>query len=230
MCKRIMNRRWLYILLAVSTLLLASCAKELNDQMGWDPGFDTREFTAILTIKKTPGDTVYFQLDDTTTVYPRNYQDGFTRMERVYCGLSVLNRSTGRFRYTADVIWLESLEEGRVTSDSSVAGPDPLSVYEDWMTGVEDGYLTIHYATYWGKNPVRHIFTLVTGTNPDDPYEVVLRHDACGDAKEELGESIICFDLNGLPDTGGAYKTLTLNWTSGGAATSKKEFKFKTRK
>ena len=190
----------------------------------------TGEYMAILTVKKTPGDTVYFQLNDSTTIYASNYQRSFTRMERVFCDITVTNKPVGRFNYKGSINWIESLDEGVLTADASVPGSDGLEILDDWMTSVEDGYLTLHYSTWWGTNPVQHGFYLVTGANPSDPYEVELRHNANGDKKDEQGDSLICFDINSLPDTGGQYKTLTLKWTTSGGSASEKEFKFKTRK
>ena len=190
----------------------------------------TGEYMAILTVKKTPTDSVYFQLNDSTTIYAANYQNNYSRMERVYCDITVTNKKVGRFNYTGTINWLEPLDEGKVTSDSTVPGSDGLDILNDWMTGVEDGYLTLHYSTWWGSNPVQHDFYLVTGVNPSDPYEVELRQNANGDKKAEEGDSLVCFDINSLPDTGGQYKTLTLKWTTSGGSASEKEFKFKTRK
>lgn len=185
---------------------------------------------AILTVKKTPTDSVYFQLNDSTTIYASNYQGRYSRMERVFCDITVTNKKVGRFNYTGTINWLEPLDEGKVTADASVKGSDGLDILNDWMTGVEDGYLTVHYSTWWGKSPVQHDFYLVTGANPADPYEVELRQNANGDKKDDQGDSLICFDINSLPDTGGQYKTLTLKWTTSGCSASEKEFKFKTRK
>lgn len=190
----------------------------------------TGQYLAILTVKKTPTDSVYFQLNDSTTIYAANYQNNYSRMERVYCDITVTNRRVGRFNYTGTINWLEPLDEGKVTADASVKGSDGLDIMNDWMTGVEDGYLTVHYSTWWGTKPVQHDFYLVTGANPADPYEVELRQNANGDKKDEQGDSLICFDINTLPDTGGQYKTLTLKWTTSGGSASEKEFKFKTRK
>ena len=202
--------------------------KQEGDYANFIDGKDS--YTAILTIKKTPTDTVYFQFNDSITVYPRDYQYGYDHMQRVICGISVYKEKYGSFDYIGEVDWLEYIDEGKFTSDASVMGSDGLTVLDDWMTGVEDGFMTIHYTTMWGNNPVQHDFSLVSGTNPDDPYELELRHDANGDAKEQEGESIISFDINSLPDTGGEYKTLTLKWTTSGGSASKKEFQFKTRK
>ncbi len=221
-----MKKKSAHILLAILALLLSSCSvAEGPDHLSVD---GEKQYTAIVTVKKSPADTVYFQLNDSIKVYPVNYQE-FDRMQRVICNVTVANKHTGSFPYTCQVQWLEALEEGFVSSDSSIAGSDGLTIMDDWITCVEDGYMTLHYFTYWGRDAKRHGFNLITGSNPADPYEVVLKHNANGDAKDELGDSIICFDINSLPDTGGAYKTLTLKWTNSGGATSTKEFRFKTR-
>ena len=227
-------KRYLNIIIVILTAALsASCAMEsmydIENKDSFAPDASA-EYTAILTVKKTPGDTVYFQLNDSTTIYASNYQNKYSRMERVVCGITVTNSPVGRFKYMGYINWIETLDEGDVTSDSSAPGADGLDLLDDWMTGVEDGYLTLHYSTWWGTSPVRHDFHLVTGTNPDDPYEVLLRQDANGDRKDEEGDSLICFDINSLPDTGGQYKTLTLKWTGSGGAASEKKFRFKTRK
>lgn len=223
-------KRYLYILLLA--LLASSCMKaEMGDWVDIVAAAEaTGQYLAILTVKKTPTDSVYFQLNDSTTIYASNYQDRYSRMERVFCDITVTLKKVGRFNYTGKINWIESLDEGKVTSDSTVPGTDGLDILNDWMTGVEDGYLTVHYSTWWGKSPVQHDFYLVTGANPADPYEVELRQNANGDKKDEEGDSLICFDINSLPDTGGQYKTLTLKWTTSGGSASEKEFKFKTRK
>ena len=228
-----MNRRYqiLLFLPALLILLLASCSKAYFD--GPQPSFngegESADFMAILTIKKTPTDTVYLQLDDSTTIYAVNYQSGYTRMEKVFCDITVSNTSVGRFKYKGYINWLEPIDEGQVTADASVSGDLGLDIIDDWMTGLEDGYLTIHYNTWWGANPVQHDMYVITGTNPADPYELVLRQDACGDTKDEEGDALICFDINSLPDTGDDYKELTLKWTSSGGTAAEKKFKFKTR-
>jgi hypothetical protein len=209
-------------------LLLASCAKANMADEYWQ-GENAAAFKAILTVKKTPTDTVYFQLDDSTTIYPQNYQSGFTRMEKLFCDIVVYNHPTGRFKYTGMVNWAEPIDEGTVTADATIRGDLGLDIVDDWMTGLEDGYLTLHYNTWWGLSPVRHSFYVITGTDPADPYTLVLQQKADGDKKDEQGDALICFDVNALPDTGGEYKELTLKWTSSGGTASEKTFKFKSR-
>ena len=220
----------IYGILAI-ILLLGSCKKEegfWDGDMMVEPGARA-DFMAILTVKKTPTDTVYFQLDDATTIFPRNYQENFSRMERIFCDISVYNLPTGRFTYTGTVNWAEPVDEGVVTADASIKGDLGLDIIDDWMTSVEDGYLTVHYNTWWGSKPVQHSFYVISGTDPADPYTIVLEQKAGGDKKEEQGDALVCFDINSLPDTEGNYKELTLKWTTGGGEPKEKCFEFKTR-
>ena len=204
-------------------LLLASCSVGDFAPGSWAAA-DRADFMAILTVKKTPTDSVYLQLDDSTTIFPRNYQDRFTRMERVLCELTVYNRPEGRFKYSGTMSWAEPIEEGQVTGDLG------LDVIDDWMTSAEDGFLTIHYNTWWGLKPVQHHFYVITGTDPADPYTLVLAQKSGGDKTETEGDALICFDINSLPDTGDDYKKLTLKWTTGDGTSAEQTFRFKTRK
>ena len=224
-------KRHLAILITVSAMLV-SCSME--DAF---PGGDyysgqfasdfVGTFNAIATIKKTPSDTVFFQLNDSTTVYPSNYQNAYTRMERIIGCVHVSDQPTGSFKYTCWVDWAESLEEGTVSS--SAKGEDPIDVLDDWMTAVEDGYLTIHYDAMWGSSATIHNFSIVTGSNPANPYELLLKHNANGDAMDQRGDGLVYFDINSLPDTGGQYIQLTLKWKNLEGSASERQFKFKTR-
>lgn len=226
-------KRNLYIFLAA--FALASCSAQLMEPGIRDgeyaqsaDGSMTGEYMAIVTVKQAPDKTVYFQLNDSTTVFPRNYQTGFTRMERVICEAMVwTNTQDSPYPYTCDVEWIDSIEEGEVLTNTFHS--DPIDVFDDWMTSVEDGFLTVHYNVWWGLTPIAHRFCVVTGTNPDDPYELVLKHDASGDAMEEKADGLVYFDINSLPSTEGQYKILTLKWNTLGGSASEKKFKFKTR-
>ena len=227
-------KRHLAILIAVSALIV-SCSMEeampgryYDSDMASEPSAESLgAFNAIATIKKTPTDSVYFQLNDSTTVYPTNYQDAYTRMERVIGRVHVFDRHTGRFNYTCWVEWAEPLEEGTVSS--SAKGDDPIDVLDDWMTSVEDGFLTVHYDAMWGRSATIHSFSIVTGTNSGNPYELVLKHNANGDGAEQKGDGLVFFDINSLPDTGGQYKQLTLKWNDLEGKACERQFKFKTR-
>ncbi|MBR6305946.1 MAG: NigD-like N-terminal domain-containing protein [Bacteroidales bacterium] len=222
-------KKYLYILLSV--LCVASCSVgEYRGMYDVEPSGDfSGEFMAILTVKKSTQDTVFFQLNDSTTIYPANYQDKYTRMERVFCDIVAWNKPTGSYDYSCSVEWAESIEEGSVVPAGSPSGKDYIDILDDWMTSVEDGYLTVHYNVLWGLTPTAHGFSVVTGTDPEDPYVLHLRHDARGDTMDEKADGLVCFDINSLPSTEGKYKILTLKWYNLGGSASEKKFKFKTR-
>lgn len=180
------------------------------------------EYTAIVTVKQEGG-AVFFQLDDVTTLFPENYTAPFDRQCRIICGLTLWEGS-GRCR----VNWLDFLEEGPVQDQPMDAG-DGVDILDDWMTSVEDGYLTVHYETLWGNSSVPHSLCVVTGENPEDPYELRLVHLRGADPAENRADALIYFDLNTLPSTGGSYIPLTLKWKDGAGNAASKIFPFRSR-
>ena len=226
------RRTILSVLLGLA--LLSSCAKEAAESI-WENGSngglgETQDFTAIVTVHKSPTDTVYFQVDDTTRLFPYNFQRDYNKMERIVCGITVSSSKVPNYGYHTFVQWYDQLDKGTFSNTKPSGANDGLDIISDWMTSCEDGFLTLHYSTRWGLASVPHTFTLVAGQNPSDPYEVLLVQDANGDEKKQTADSVVYFDINSLPDTGDTYKTLTLMWTDSGGKTAEKEFRFKTRK
>lgn len=197
-----------------------------SEDLARDPAAD---HTAIVTVKCSPTDTVYFQVDDQIRLFPVGNRDAFRDMERIICGLSVSDVEIPNYGRSAYVIWFEALDKGTTTSDPSVRGEDPVGILSDWMTSCEDGYLTLHYETWWGEQTAPHAFYLVTGLNPDDPYEVWLRHDAKGDGRVKKADSLVYFDLQSLPETENGYVTLTLKWLNGEGQVADRQFSFRSR-
>ena len=224
------RRTILSVLLGLA--LLSSCAKEEmahEIDNGGEYG-EYKDYTAIVTVHKSPTDTVYFQVDDTTRLYPYNFQSGYRGIERIVCGITVYSSKVRNYGYDTYVQWYDQLDKGTFANVKPSGANDGLDIISDWMTSCEDGFLTLHYSTRWGFKSVPHTFTLVAGQNPSDPYEVLLVQDANGDEKKQTADSVVYFDINSLPDTGDTYKTLTLKWTDSGGKTAEKEFRFKTRK
>ena len=91
------------------------------------------------------------------------------------------------------------------------------NVYVNWM----DSILT--------KRQRPHYVNLVTGENPDNPYEVTFYHNADGDVNGYWGYGIVAFKLDKLPDTEGKTVDLTLKWKSYNGD-RKVTFKYCTRK
>ena len=213
-------------------LLLAACwgcsmasSEDLSSPMSGDSGV----YTAIVSVKVSPTDTVYFQADEQTRLFPMWDRDAYRGLERIVCGVRIFKETVPNYGYLTDVLWYDSLDKGTTTSSASVVGDDPVEVLSDWRTSCEDGYLTLHYEAWWGEGSLPHAFYLVTGLNPDDPYEVWLRHDAKGDGRKKKADSLVYFDLQSLPDPGNGSVTLTLKWKNGEGKTLDKPFTFKSR-
>lgn len=114
-------------------------------------------------------------------------------------------------------------------------GKDPVGLVIDPnyypTTMVEDGYLNVSFAFYRSAYPIQHTLNLVTGVNPEDPYEVEFRHNANNDFYRDMTyNGIMNFPLQSLPDTKGEVVDLTVRWIS--FVTGKTEsvkLKYKTR-
>ena len=116
-----------------------------------------------------------------------------------------------------------------VNKEDSVFGNDPVEIIKDWVTIAEDGYLTLRIRTIWGTPGRTHFINLLTGTNPDNPYEFELRHDAQGDTCGTTGDALVAFNLNELmrKDSVGQVR-IKLKWQSFSGAKSA-EFDLRTR-
>ncbi len=191
---------------------------------------------AIVTVKpSSDGKAFTMQLDDNTTLKASNLTASpFGNKEvRALLSASTVDKNAG----IVFVNWMDSIRtkpavrtEGSAEKDIAKYGNDPVEIVDGWQTVVEDGYLTLRFRTRWGESLKPHMVNLVTGCNPNDPYEVVFRHDAAGDTSVgRIGDGLVAFRLSDLPDTEGKYVDLTLRWNSfSGEKTVK--FKYRTRK
>ena len=210
--------------------LLTGCTKGYGPLKEGGPGEYTngggpvqRNHTAIVTVKQDEAGLVFLQLDDNLCLYPRNYPEPFIRECRIICELSWWEGAT-----RCEMGWMDYLQEGPVQSEPLAAG-DGVDIIPDWMTSVEDGYLTLHYSTLWGYGQVPHSLILVTGENPEDPYEVRLVHLNNGDPALEKADALVYFDLSSLPPTGGSAQTLTLKWINSAGQTDSRTYLFRSR-
>lgn len=180
-----------------------------------------QEFRAIVTVKQDESGTIYFQLDDNTVLFPYNYNMPFNGMERIICGLAVANCAN-----ECHVQWMDFLEKGDI-SYTQDAIDDGLDIIDDWMTSVEDGFLTIHYNAWWGNGTNPHLLLVKPSANT---YELTILHQMNGDEPLEKADALVYFDINDiLPDTEGTYKDLTIKWKSIEGAAKSKTFRFRSR-
>lgn len=145
----------------------------------------------------------------------------------------------GIYAKAVKVSWLDSIRTKNTVVSTTVAedeqkyGQDPVTIWKDW-TVVEDGYMTIHFSTWWGNSNIKHEVNLVTGANPEDPYEVHFRHNDFNDYPARWSDGVVAFRLADLPDTNGETVKLTLKFMSvdqySGAVSEKSvEFDYRTR-
>ena len=205
---------------AIAIISLNSCIE------GNDYDYSLLQPSAIVTVKPvTSGETDwhYFQLNDEEKLLPTDWQTLPFGSEEVR---AFVNYEKTEFPEGSDptgyssavkVNWIDKiLTKNPVDMSASEEdyGTDPVEIYADWMTNVEDGYLTIHFFTNWSDSNIKHELTLLTNVNPDDPYEVRFAHNAHGDGDYYRGDGIVAFRLKDLPDTNGKTVKLTLKFDS----------------
>lgn len=213
-----MTRKWLHSCIFGAVLLLAGCSKmEFGPEPGPDPGYygdkGDKEGLATGTFRRIDGvETVRIDASTLAMVDNPLILDGIRDGSRIFFGYcsSYSDWKPVFCTETIYLFWVTELEEGTVSPTAvSAPGGDPMEIVTDWITSLEDGFLTIHYSIPASGN-VKHNFTLAPG---DGVGEYFLRHDAHGDRGGELTEGIICFPVSGLlPDTGGETVTLSLDY------------------
>lgn len=226
-------RRTIHIAIALLCLLaLAGCMKGLAPDYSDNDAPYEGEVTALFTIKQNAEGALYFQAGG-QKLLPRDFNWAFVRQQRVMANVYVDAAMQDEYR-TCSVYWVEPLDEGEFNCPDVAAGSvarasDGIDILlSSWITGVDDGYLTIHYNTWWGNVPVHHDFSLVC-QDTENPYSLFLVQDSHGDGQDEQAEGIICFDINKLPDTGGETVKLTLNWIKLDGTPGTANFEFKSR-
>jgi len=191
---------------------------------------------ALVTVKPNADNTeVYLQLDDNTTLYPVNMKTSpFGKKEvRALMNYSKSEGYVGPYTYGVNVNWIDSILTKTTAPNFSEQenlekyGADEVEIINDWVTIAEDGYLTLRFRTYWGARAT-HKVNLVYRTDINNPYTVTFYHNANGDKSGALGDGLVAFKLDELPDTKGETVELTLQWKSYTGSKSAK-FKYCTR-
>lgn len=213
-------------MLASAALLVLSCTKTDDNYAYLFPN-------ALVTAKTAEDGTFYLQLDDETKLQPTNMSKSpYDKEVRALANVTILRdvadvKDGGIFTDKDRKARINRIEkvltkdpvptEGDTQKDDEKYGTAPLELIKNWVTVVEDGYLTVCFYAVWGYEQSTHYINLVTGTNPEDPYELVLRHDANGDTIAGGGRdvtSIAAFSLKNLPDTNGETVQLKIKFNS----------------
>ena len=213
------------ILLAMATTLFSSCLDDNDDNVSFRP-------TALATVKPTY-DSFILQLDDSTQLQPANMTKSPFGDKEVRALVNYIIEEKKSAMQSVHINWIDSIRTKMTVpslgdKNTSTYGNDPVEIVNDWVTVAEDGYLTLRVRTRWGYNNKVHYLNLLTGVNPENPYEVELRHDAQGDAPIQMGDALIAFNLRELLKDADKDKVkFTLRWNSFSGA-KKTEFELKT--
>lgn len=206
-----MKTKTFLLLLVLSVIMFTSC----EDDVYYEPAY-----YGLVTVRYTDSDVLYLQLDEDRMLYPVNMSSNklWDEGQRALINFYVVNEDDKGFTDAVYVNWInlvltKLLVENKGVENDVVYGNDPVEIVRDWVTIVEDGYLTLRFRTYWSGG-VAHSVNLLMGVNAEDPYEVEFRHNANGDFEYYIGDGLVSFDLSKLPDTGGKIVKLTLKWMS----------------
>ncbi len=205
---------------AAMTASLSSCSKlddNINDASYWGPN-------ALVTIKTTESGTDYFQLDEKTTLEPEGWTNPYKREVRALLKYSKLSESSDLFSKKVAVVWIDSVRtKSAVPYDEEFKKGNNVAValYNDWITCCEDGYLTLHFAAWFGRDgKVVHYMDLAVDPETHDLY---LRHDDNGDnVNVALGEGVIAFKIDDLLADVKDGQELTLHWKASNGEQSAK--------
>ena len=211
--------RWTAVIVGV-LLLLGGCSKGENDGFIYDNGpysykdsqIGEGNDLAIGTVRSRDG-IRYIRLDEKScsqVVNPKEIADipDGTRVFLQYRYVVAANLAD--FCTEAILVeWASPLDMGEIRYDMQAHTGDPVDILRDWITCLEDGFLTLHYSVRASGN-VKHDFSLYPSVE-SHTYRLV--HDAHGDSKGDLTDGIVCFDVSGvLPDTEGKTVELHLDY------------------
>ena len=184
---------------------------------------------------------IYFsveEVDGIGVVYAKNLKtpvfDG--KEVRALVNYTATDEKSDKYSQVVYVNWIDSILTKKPApylstpaENDAKYGNDEVDIVRDWVTVAEDGYLTLRFRALWGGQKP-HIINLLTGVNPENPYEVELRHNQNGDAKYRVGDALVAFNLNdALPDTNGKTVKLTIRWKSSNGD-KKVDFNYCSRK
>ncbi|MGN0213909.1 MAG: hypothetical protein ACI4AH_03765 [Muribaculaceae bacterium] len=220
-------RRFKFILTAIAFMACATAFVSCDD----DDDNDLKDtYYAIVTLKTDNSGLTYFQVDKNTIAVPTNINGNMYNGKEVRAltqfRLNYVEQAnndlagTGIKKWNVTVAWVDSiLTKPTVASlgldtDKLTYGDDPVQVSNDWTTVAEDGYVTIHFLAHWGTYGIAHRINLVSGVNPDDPFEFRLCHDKMGDTGTYLAYGMAAFNIKDIIEREGEPEKITITYNA----------------
>lgn len=200
------------LMMAIASIVFSSCDTDSDNNVSYLP-------TALVTVKPT-ADSFILQLDDVTRLKPSNMTKSPFGDKEVRALVNYNIEDDKSDMKLVHINWIDSIRTKMTVpslgdENDKAYGNDHVEIVKDWVTVAEDGYLTLRIRTRWGNGQTVHYFNLLTGVNPENPYEVELRHDAKGDAPARWGDALIAFNLREVLAGAEADKVkFTLRWNS----------------
>lgn len=204
----------------IATLAVCAVTPSMQSCLNDGDSDDLRRPTALVTVCPADDGSFTMNLDNSTVLVPTNLKTSPFGKKEVRALVNYTDDPKGRATtQNVYVNWIDSIrtkmpEPTLGEENDKIYGNDPVEIVRDWVTIAEDGYLTMRVRTVWGQSGTPHVLSLLTGTNPDNPYELELRHNAKGDLYGDFGDALIAFNLNGLPRNDNDEPTITLKWKS----------------
>ncbi len=216
-----------------TALSLQSCSDDDNNTLIIDPVYTPN---ALVTLKTDAASgQPFMQLNDSVTLVDTNYKKWpfeTANKKEVRALVSVVFDDKDKNEAQRSVHLVTLFDTIRTKAMSPIVsdiektyGDDPVEIVDSWKTVCEDGYLTLHFRTYFGGKKI-HTLRLVRMTDGT----LRLFHDANGDDKGVASDGLIAFRLGDVPkpEDGSKYQNITLKWTSFSGEKSH-TFKYKYR-
>lgn len=168
----------------------------------------TRVYNALVTVCSSQEGTTLV-INDTLTVKAANVTSALYDKSEVRALISMASTSPGNkivdgqsvrllsidtIRTKPSTLWTEALDKQ--------LGNAPVIIKDDWMTIGEDGYLTLRFNIMTGTKNVAHSLHLLKGRNPENPYDLELRHTDRGNSGSRYVEGLIAFDIKDILPNG----------------------------
>lgn len=182
----------------------------------YENGTVLREDLMAVATLRSQGETRYLRLDPVSVGYilnPDVVQD-IPDVTRVFVQYKEI--AAERPGFCTESVWVDwamPLDVGEISpsywSEASSSVEHPVDIVLDWITSLEDGFLTLHYMIP-SSGDRKHRFVLYRS---QEKHHYYLVHDANGDTGGSLTDGIVTFPVeNLLPDTGGETVTLSLTY------------------